>query len=577
MEQLCPENAENQLVQQQNEESKIDDSGQIDMQRRIDENNEILSMVKKPGDVFGQYKKLGEGTYGVVEEIEITYKNGKTCTGALKTMRRTDPISGFGNLPEIEMNIQFGGYTFVPEVLIVDIPDYRFKPRNGAMHDEFITIATKKAHCDGVTFSRRGGYTIEHVLKMAAELFSCLKYIHSKDVCHRDIKPGNLLIYLDDGVPRLNITDFGLGCYFTKVHGRSPNVNTAWYRAPEIVWRKTDYRCNSDIWSAACSLYELATGKILFQSVGEGDNVQLFFETQLTLIPTEWTPEAQTIYRYRSEFEGMQIFNSSQIRRIEQPVKSFMTKFRSLSKYRTIDEPSWQALDKILIACFEFNYKIRPNASDILSLPAFESQRTYINKILSKQERPHFYDNIFINTRNDINELKVNFFREAYQKFVLTDLILSPRAIFHAVDLANIFITKHQSIQLDLNNIFSSCLYFYNKIFCPSSFPALPEKLFWRTYNELEVQQDERKLRELDRFIFDFERIVITKHNNILGLKSYRTGLYEIQECYNHELNSRQLRTLFDEYIQISNWDGKSYRYMYRFLYRKLFDPSFPV
>ena len=64
-----------------------------------------------------------------------------------------------------------------------------------------------------------------------------LKYIHSVNVLHRDLKPGNLLVNADCA---LRICDFGLarGCAETPEGNAgfmTEYVATRWYRAPEIM------------------------------------------------------------------------------------------------------------------------------------------------------------------------------------------------------------------------------------------------------------------------------------------------------------------------------------------------------
>ena len=64
-----------------------------------------------------------------------------------------------------------------------------------------------------------------------------LKYIHSANVLHRDLKPGNLLVNADC---ELKICDFGLARGFSddaesNVGFMTEYVATRWYRAPEIM------------------------------------------------------------------------------------------------------------------------------------------------------------------------------------------------------------------------------------------------------------------------------------------------------------------------------------------------------
>lgn len=65
-----------------------------------------------------------------------------------------------------------------------------------------------------------------------------LKYIHSANVVHRDLKPGNLLVNADC---ELKICDFGLARGIADSSSPDENnlmteyVATRWYRAPEIM------------------------------------------------------------------------------------------------------------------------------------------------------------------------------------------------------------------------------------------------------------------------------------------------------------------------------------------------------
>lgn len=75
-----------------------------------------------------------------------------------------------------------------------------------------------------------------------------LKYIHSANVLHRDLKPGNLLVNADC---ELKICDFGLARGYTPGGGTSRTagnqgfmteyVATRWYRAPEIMLSFANY------------------------------------------------------------------------------------------------------------------------------------------------------------------------------------------------------------------------------------------------------------------------------------------------------------------------------------------------
>jgi len=106
--------------------------------------------------------------------------------------------------------------------------------------------------------------TDAHVQTFMYQLFRGLKYIHSANVLHRDLKPNNILVNRQCD---LVICDFGLA----RMHDESDEdadmtqyVVTRWYRAPELIMLVKDYDAAIDIWSAGCIMAELITRKVVF-------------------------------------------------------------------------------------------------------------------------------------------------------------------------------------------------------------------------------------------------------------------------------------------------------------------------
>jgi len=94
------------------------------------------------------------------------------------------------------------------------------------------------------------------------QLLRSLAYIHSVGICHRDIKPQNLLLNPATGV--LKLCDFGSAKILV---GGEPNVSyicSRYYRAPELIFGATNYTTNIDIWSTGCVMAELMLGQPLF-------------------------------------------------------------------------------------------------------------------------------------------------------------------------------------------------------------------------------------------------------------------------------------------------------------------------
>lgn len=94
------------------------------------------------------------------------------------------------------------------------------------------------------------------VKKLFLNIVSALKYLHEKEIMHRDVKPKNILVADND---TLKITDFGFAKYIH--HDLSQTIcGSPLYMAPELL-NSTPYSSNSDLWSVGIVLYEMIAGE----------------------------------------------------------------------------------------------------------------------------------------------------------------------------------------------------------------------------------------------------------------------------------------------------------------------------
>lgn len=90
-----------------------------------------------------------------------------------------------------------------------------------------------------------------------------LAYIHSLGICHRDIKPQNLL--LEPNAHIVKLCDFGSAKILVRGEPNVAYICSRYYRAPELIFEATDYTVAIDVWSLGCVFAELLVGKPLFQ------------------------------------------------------------------------------------------------------------------------------------------------------------------------------------------------------------------------------------------------------------------------------------------------------------------------
>ncbi len=93
--------------------------------------------------------------------------------------------------------------------------------------------------------------------------------MHENFILHRDLKSQNILI---GGEGNAVIIDFGL----SRFYGQNPNpmtrnVQTLYYRAPEVLLGARYYSDKIDIWSLGCIYSEMILGRILFRGESEVD------------------------------------------------------------------------------------------------------------------------------------------------------------------------------------------------------------------------------------------------------------------------------------------------------------------
>ena len=131
---------------------------------------------------------------------------------------------------------------------------------------------------DLLSFIRKRNKLNEQIAKMIfKQIIEGLKYIHKKNIIHRDIKLDNILI---DTTNTVKICDFGVSRKISKGEKIYERCGTPAYIAPEI-YKKMGYTgFQSDVWSAGITLYYILSGNLPFKgnNIHELENAILFGE-----------------------------------------------------------------------------------------------------------------------------------------------------------------------------------------------------------------------------------------------------------------------------------------------------------
>ncbi|KAK7821636.1 shaggy-related protein kinase eta [Quercus suber] len=93
------------------------------------------------------------------------------------------------------------------------------------------------------------------------QICRALAYIHNCiGICHRDIKPQNLLV--NPHTHQLKLCDFGSAKVLVKGEPNVSYICSRYYRAPELIFGATEYTTAIDIWSTGCVMAELLLGQV---------------------------------------------------------------------------------------------------------------------------------------------------------------------------------------------------------------------------------------------------------------------------------------------------------------------------
>lgn len=211
-------------------------------------------------------KELGQGAYGCVVSARHR-KTGEGCAIKKITNINTKRILTKRCLREIRLLHHFRGHKNITCLYDMDIV---LQP-SGNFDEVYLYEELMEADLHAIIRSGQP-LTDAHFQSFIYQTLCGLKYIHSANVLHRDLKPGNLLVNADC---ELKICDFGLARGYTPGSGTShaagnsgfmtEYVATRWYRAPEIMLSFANYSTAIDVWSVGCILAELLGGRPIFK------------------------------------------------------------------------------------------------------------------------------------------------------------------------------------------------------------------------------------------------------------------------------------------------------------------------
>ena len=266
-----------QIRSQLSEEEKVDESKSdqyvlnqlADSGHLTDFQAHALQEGKSDELVFDDYlliDEIGQGGMGRVYKARHTLMQREV---AVKFMLQDKPSRDSDERFRREVQ----GLSKLVHPNIVSAVDAGYRGQQCYLVMEFIDGMDLGAHV-----RKHGPMTFNEALAAIAQAAEGLKYVHRKQIVHRDIKPGNLLFTRDRTV---KVLDVGLA----RFGQRGPNedvdrtedaltqsgaiVGTIDFMAPEQAMNSHEVTPAADVYSLGCTLHYLLTGKPPFRQRGK--------------------------------------------------------------------------------------------------------------------------------------------------------------------------------------------------------------------------------------------------------------------------------------------------------------------
>ena len=128
----------------------------------------------------------------------------------------------------------------------------------------------------------------KELIHITREMVTALTYLNNRNICHRDLKPDNILY--DHISEKIKIIDFGIS---KKTFSRGQRrdmltvIGTHFYMAPEI-FIGGGYDESVDLWSLGVIVFNLVTGKTPFESEYHSDTLNNIMKGEVTFEGKFW-------------------------------------------------------------------------------------------------------------------------------------------------------------------------------------------------------------------------------------------------------------------------------------------------
>ncbi|KUF81338.1 Calcium-dependent protein kinase 34 [Phytophthora nicotianae] len=236
-------------------------------------------------DVYRSLGELGRGAFGVVEKVEHLKTHRHY---AMKTVR----FESGSKRHEFEKEMGILRVLHHPNIV-------RMLETFEDDHHFYIIMEFSSGGTllDRVK-TRNKEFPEDEAKDIIRNLASVIQYLHSRNICHRDLKLENILVETLDNGGHIKLCDFGASTLFKSGASMRKVLGSVVYMAPEVL--EGNYKETCDMWSLGVIMYMLLSNKAPFYGHTDDELVESIFAGEVKYNGKVWdtiSPEAKALLR----------------------------------------------------------------------------------------------------------------------------------------------------------------------------------------------------------------------------------------------------------------------------------------
>jgi len=233
-------------------------------------------------------------------------------------------------------------------------------------------------------YGQGAGLPLPTLSSYVRQIFLGLRTLRKLKVIHADLKPDNLLLTMNKA--EVQICDFGSAMDVSETV-RTSYAQPRYYRAPEIMLGMA-YDMQIDVWSAGTTLFELATGKILFtgktnnqmlkQMIGVCGGFSKRMATEGEFARKHFNSDGDFLHKDESSITGEPVVMAARLAKPTRPVSGLLQAQLTVPAegvHLGVHEKWVAQLAELVTACLRPDPRERIQPAEALDLPFFKKDR----------------------------------------------------------------------------------------------------------------------------------------------------------------------------------------------------------